>query len=177
MNDSRKAFLIFILSVLTLTVSAQIQRSFLGNVLGVSTYDQVRANMRDKGYHISSLFNKDCAVYRDVKFAGYNCEEVYFHFYDNKFYLVCFVLEETNLEDKDTYDSLRLKLINKYPDYKQDENKDVIKFFDSKTLLALRYEFSRNTAKQDLSISYWDFNLANTKIIKDINERNSDEEL
>lgn len=41
----KKLLLSLFLSLLTLTMSAQIQRKFLGNTLGVSTYAQVKENM------------------------------------------------------------------------------------------------------------------------------------
>ena len=120
----KKLLFTFIISVLALDMSAQIQRTFLGNVLAVSTYEEVRTNMRNKGYGISALINKDCAVYSDVKFAGYNCEEAYFNFIDNKFSMVTFIFEETSIKDTDTFNSLKEKLISKYPDFKHEEKEE-----------------------------------------------------
>ena len=65
----KKILFTFIISVLAIDMSAQIQRTFLDNVLAVSTYEEVRTNMRNKGYGISGLINKDCAVYSYIKFA------------------------------------------------------------------------------------------------------------
>lgn len=44
----KKLLFTLFLSLLTLTMSAQIQRTFLGNTLGESTYAQVKANMAKK---------------------------------------------------------------------------------------------------------------------------------
>ena len=65
----KKIAFTFLLILLTLTMSAQIQRTFLGNTLGESTYAQVKANMAKKGYEISNSGNKDCAIFYNVKFA------------------------------------------------------------------------------------------------------------
>ena len=173
----KKLLFTFIISVLALDMSAQIQRTFLGNVLAVSTYEEVRTNMRNKGYGISALINKDCAVYSDVKFAGYNCEEAYFNFIDNKFSMVTFIFEETSIKDTDRFNSLKEKLISKYPDFKHEEKEDVVLFYDNSTFLSLRNEISDSTSKYVLSISYWDFNLTKEKLLNDMNKRNSYDEL
>lgn len=54
----KKNIFIILLSLLTLNISAHIQHNFLGNILGVSAYDQVRYNMYDKGYINSAPHNK-----------------------------------------------------------------------------------------------------------------------
>ncbi len=172
----KKILFTFIISVLALDMSAQIQRTFLDNVLAVSTYEEVRTNMRNKGYGISGLINKDCAVYSYIKFAGYNCEEAYFNFIDNKFSMVTFIFEETSIKDTDTFNSLKEKLISKYPDFKQEEKENVVIFYDKSTVLSLRNEISDSTAKYVLSISYWDLNLTKEKLLNDINKRNSNDE-
>ena len=173
----KKILFTFMISVLALNMSAQIQRTFLGNVLAVSTYEEVRTNMRNKGYRISDLINKDCAVYSDVKFAGYNCEEAYFNFIDNKFSMVTFIFEETSIKNTDTFNSLKEKLISKYPYFNHEEKEDVVLFCDNSTFLSLRNEISDSTAKYVLSISYWDFNLTKEKLVNDMNKRNSSDEL
>lgn len=173
----KKIIFTLFISLLTLTISAQIQRTFLGNVLAVSTYEEVRTNMRNAGYRISNLINKDCTVYSDVKFAGYKCEEAYFHFIDNKFSMVTFIFEETSIKDTDTFNSLKKKLISKYPNFKHEEKKDVVLFYDNTTFLSLRNEISDSTAKYILSISYWDFHLTKKKLLNDMNKRNSNNEL
>ena len=58
----KKILFTFIISVLALDMSAQIQRTFLGNVLAVSTYEEVRTNMRNKGYGISGLIGSGTEV-------------------------------------------------------------------------------------------------------------------
>ena len=79
----KKLLFTLFLSLLTLTMSAQIQRTFLGNTLGVSTYAQVTSNMTQKGYSLDKASDKDCAIYNYVKFAGYDCKSAYFYFHNN----------------------------------------------------------------------------------------------
>ncbi len=131
----KKILFTLILSLLTLTMSAQIQRKFLGNTLGVSTYAQVKANMTQKGYRLAESSDKDCAVYDNVKFAGYDCKNVYFYFYNNKLKSVMFVLGQSF--QKESFNSdievLRNKLIDKYALYKVKNDDYEINFTDGNT--------------------------------------------
>ena len=158
----KKNIFIILLSLLALNISARIQRNFLGNILGVSSYDQVRYNMYDKGYINSAPYNKDYTVYRNVKFAGYTCEEADFHFYDKKFYMVSFIIGKT-VNTKEMFESLKEKLQNKYPNYKYEEEESNIKFQDNTTLLILRNNTFDETAENYLSLTYIDLNLSKKK--------------
>ena len=91
--------------------------------------------------------------------------------------MVTFIFEETSIKDTDTFNSLKEKLISKYPDFKHEEKEDVVLFYDNSTFLSLRNEISDSTAKYVLSISYWDFNLTKEKLVNDMNKRNSNDEL
>lgn len=170
----KKNIFIILLSLLTLNISAHIQHNFLRNILGVSAYDQVRYNMYDKGYINSAPHNKDYAVYRNVKFAGYTCEEADFHFYDNKFYMVSFIIGKTG-NTKEIFESLKDKLQNKYPNYKYEEEENNIKFQDNTTLLILRNNTFDKTAENYLSLTYIDLNLSKKKIDDKISKNYSDE--
>lgn len=170
-----RIFFIILLSLLTLNISAQIQRLFLGNTLGVSTYDQVRYNMYDKGYQTLEDHRNNYISYRDVRFAGYTSKEAYFYFYDKNFYMVTFIIKETD-NTKDTFDSLKGKLQNKYPNHKVDEEENVVTFHDNTTLLVLR----NNTSKEEISnkyssLTYIDLNLSKKRIDDEMNKNYSDE--
>lgn len=170
----RKIIFTVLLSLLALNISAQIQRYFIGNTLGVSTYDQVRYNMYDKGYHTLADHRNDYAAYRDVKFAGYTCEEAYFNFYDNKFYMVSFIIEKA-VNTKEIFESLKDKLQNKYPNYKDEEKDDIVKFHDNTTLLILRNNTSDEKTENYLSLTYIDLNLSKKRIVNEMNKNHSDE--
>ena len=170
----RKIIFTVLLSLLALNISAQIQRYFIGNTLGVSTYDQVRYNMYDKGYYTLADHRNDYAAYRDVKFAGYTCEEAYFNFYDNKFYMVSFIIEKA-VNTKEIFESLKDKLQNKYPNYKDEDKDDVVKFHDNTTLLILRNNTSDEKTENYLTLTYIDLNLSKKRIDNKMNKNHSGE--
>ena len=130
----KKLLFTLFLSLLTLTMSAQIQRTFLGNTLGVSTYAQVTSNMTQKGYSLDKASDKDCAIYNYVKFAGYDCKSAYFYFHNNYLKSVMFILEQSF--QKESFNSeieiLRNKLIDKYALYIEKNDDYEIKFIDEK---------------------------------------------
>ena len=76
----KKLLFTLFLSLLTLTMSAQIQRTFLGCTLGVSTPAQVKANMAQKGYSPSDTSNKGCYIYDNINFAGFSNTQAFFLF-------------------------------------------------------------------------------------------------
>ena len=135
----KKLLFTLFLSLLTLTMSAQIQRTFLGNTLGVSTYAQVTSNMTQKGYSLDKASDKDCAIYNYVKFAGYDCKSAYFYFHYNYLNSVMFILEQSF--QKESFNSeieiLRNKLIDKYALYIEKNDDYEIKFIDENTLLVV----------------------------------------
>ena len=76
----KKLLFTLFLSLLTLTMSAQIQRTFLGCTLGVSTPAQVKANMAQKGYRTPDTSNKGCYIYDNINFAGFSNTQAFFLF-------------------------------------------------------------------------------------------------
>lgn len=170
----RKIIFTALLSLLALNISAQIQRNFIGNTLGVSTYDQVRYDMYDKGYHALGDRRNDYIDYTDVKFAGYTCEDAYFYFYDKKFYKVSFIIEKA-VNTKEIFESLKDKLQNKYPNYKDEDKEDVVMFQDNTTLLILLNNTSDEKAENYLSLTYIDLKLFQKRIVNEMNKNHSDE--
>ena len=168
----KKLLFTLFLSLLTLTMSAQIQRTFLGNTLGESTYAQVKANMAKKGYEISNSGNKDWAIFYNVNFAGYNCEQAYFYFSNDKFCFVSFILQESYLQDnlKETFNLLRKKLMAKYYMYNTVNEENSVSFKDLKTLNSLNIKNLDDSGKYCLYIGYSD-----NEILNSINKQNSDE--
>lgn len=79
-----KRFILSIaLSLLVLTISAQIQRTFFGCTLGVSTKAFVKNAMIRRGYHLVVKNNK--YIYYDVKFGGFECDKVVLSFFLGNF--------------------------------------------------------------------------------------------
>ena len=96
------------------------------------------------------------------------------HTYDNKFYMVSFIIGKTG-NTKEIFESLKDKLQNKYPNYKYEEEENNIKFQDNTTLLILRNNTFDKTAENYLSLTYIDLNLSKKKIDDKISKNYSDE--
>ena len=168
----KKLLFTLFLSLLTLTMSAQIQRTFLGCTLGVSTPAQVKANMAQKGYRPSDTSNKGCYIYDNINFAGFSNTQAFFYFYKNKLYLVSFILDHSFLGDSfDTkIDLLRERLLEKYSSYvcKSDYYDFVLN--DNKTTNTLKRIFLNETGLYMLTLMYMD-----DKLLDEKEKSNSDE--
>ena len=88
--------------------------------------------------------------------------------------MVSFIIGGTG-NTKERFESLKDKLQNKYPNYKDDEEENVVKFHDNTTFLVLRNNASNETAENYLSLTYIDLNLSKKKIDDKINKNYSDE--
>lgn len=128
--------------------------------------------MAKKGYEISNSGNKDCAIFYSVKFAGYNCEQAYFYFSNDKFCFVSFILQESYLQDnlKETFNLLRKKLMDKYYMYNTVNEENSVSFKDLKTLNTLNIKNLDDSGKYCLYIGYSD-----NEILNSINKQTSDE--
>ena len=71
----KKVFLSLLISLIALTVSAQIQRSFLGCTL-TSSYQEVKDHLTQEKYDIGS--DDDIIFVYNTKFAGFDCEWIAF---------------------------------------------------------------------------------------------------
>lgn len=115
-----KRFILSIaLSLLVLTISAQIQCSFFGCTLGVSTKAFVKNAMIRRGYHLVVKNNK--YIYYDVKFGGFECDKVVLSFFSGKLFRVDIHINNQNgdksLADQE-YKKLHSLLDAKYSNYK-----------------------------------------------------------
>ena len=168
----KKLLFTLILSLLTLTMSAQIQRRFLGCTLGVSTPAQVKANMAQKGYRTPDTSNKGCYIYDNVNFAGFSNTQAYFYFYKNKLYLVSFILDHSFLGDSfdSQIDLLREMLLKKYSSYVFKSDYYDLVLNDNKTTNTLKRMFLNDTGLYILTLMYMDDKLSDEK-----EKSNSDE--
>lgn len=167
-----KRFIIILLfSKLALTMPAQIQRVFQGNVLGVSTYKQVSANMACKGYRPNNS-NKEYIVYSNVEFAGLKCEQAIYFFYSDKLYLVSFILNKAYAKEifNGQFKSIKYSLFEKYERYNSVNDEDAVGFEDNKTFLSLGINNNNKKGIYILSIGYFD-----KKIMKEKDKSLSDE--
>lgn len=148
------------LSLLVITVSAQIQRTFLGCTLAETSFRDVERVMTLKGYEMNS--NSDCIVAHDVKFAGYKCKSIHFNFYKNVLYQVAIIFESSYNESTllETLGILADKLDDKYSSFKTYEVDDAKVYEDDKTRLVLSIAGDN---KKFLFMSYRDNSLYGQK--------------
>lgn len=114
-----KRFILSIaLSLLVLTISAQIQRTFFGCTLGVSTKAFVKNAMIRKEYPLVVKNNK--YIYYDVKFGGLECAKVVFSFFSGKLFRVDIYIDNQSVKSlaDQEYKKLHSLLDAKYSNYK-----------------------------------------------------------
>lgn len=114
-----KRFILSIaLSLLVLTISAQIQRTFFGCTLGVSTKAFVKNAMIRKEYPLVVKNNK--YIYYDVKFGGFECAKVVFSFFSGKLLRVDIYIDNQSVKSlaDQEYKKLHSLLDAKYSNYK-----------------------------------------------------------
>lgn len=166
-----KRFLLsLVLLLVVITVSAQIQRTFLGCTLGVSTKAFVKNAMTKKGYRLKRIDENEKYVYQNVKFIEYTCKEVCFSFYAGKLLSIDFFMESQinnnyrNLPELE-FKELRSILDAKYSAYKEDEQfyDDYVsnwycRYWDVNTYINLQI-YNRFSVERLLGLSYIDLGL------------------
>lgn len=157
----KKLLFTLFLSLLTLTMSAQIQRTFLGNTLGESTYEQVKNNMARKGYRMNEASDSVYAEFDNIKFSGYDCKKAFFEFYDNKLYFVTFILGQSSQKESlnSKMEELRTDLTDKYAQYIDTNEDDRISFFDETTAISTTRSFVKKDNQYIIIFSYMDIKL------------------
>lgn len=162
----KKLLFTLLLSLLTLAMSAQIQRTFLGNTLGVSTCAQVKSNMIQKGYRVAEGSGTDCLIFLNVKFAGCSCEKAFFYFHNKKLYMVSFLLEQSFIKDSfnQEIEILKDRLIYKYPQYITINEDDHLSANDGVTAVSVACSYLEEYYLHMLSLGYIDNKLMEEKI-------------
>jgi len=165
----------FIILLVSLSCFSQISRTFWGVTLGISTKQQVKNVLVQKGYKITTESDGSYSVTPDnVAFGGGYWTYVNFCFVDGKLSAVWFQNNERQspLALNDLYDKLKLSLDKKYSSYYYglplDDTTKSADYDDGKTtiLLSVRnYHFL-----QYLSISYEDNALRNKKDQNEVDE-------
>ena len=156
-----KKILTFILGIyLCLSVSAQIQRTFMGSKLGASKYT-VLQNFKSKGYSLTF----DGRFYEKTKlvsFGGMTWTNIAIEFTSNKF-------EEFNVfttnASQDQYQQVLQAINKKYARYK-DKDKWIPWYDDGITVVCITYVPNRRY----LCLTYYDKHLAHLQISKDNSE-------
>lgn len=163
----KKVFLSLLISLIALTVSAQIQRTFLGCTL-TSSYQDVKRHLTQEKYDLES--NEDLIVVYNTKFAGFDCESVAFGFYKGKLLSVTISYESSYIKNDllKTLSILADKLDNKYYSLKVLDLEDAKVYMDDKTKCYLTIA---GNSKMGLYMRYKD------KPLNDEREAENDSEL
>lgn len=155
--------------VFCMTAQAQLKRNILGSQLGVSTEEQVKDTMSQRGYEVSSS-DKDSFSYKDVMFAGNKCDIVTYGFFNNKLYAVSFVIGQSEYNEipQNIYNALRSSLARKYSGYKMKITDTECTYKDNKTLIVL--SVLKNVYGYAVGLSYGDLNLFGKKYDEELDE-------
>ena len=143
------------LSILSLTVSAQIQRQFMGQTLGESTKSEVFKGLEDKGAFNDHTIVEETISVNNIRFGGYTWSVAMFMFYENKLITVLFLDFEDSSKIK--WDGLVNKLSSKYEKYKTDDVDNSKTYIDERTYLNIRTNDGR------ITLGYSDLELAKKK--------------
>lgn len=157
----KKLLFTLFLSLLTLTMSAQIQRTFLGNTLCESTYEQVKNNMAQKGYRMIETQEGVSADFDNIKFSGYDCKTAIFNFYENKLYFVTFILGQSSQKEfiNSKMEELRTDLTDKYAQYFDSDEDDILSFVDGNTFITASRSFVEKDNLYLIILNYFDIKL------------------
>ena len=166
----KRFYILIIFSLCTVTVTAQIQRNIFDFTLGVTTKTQVQNYLIRHHYNYSINKNGEYEV-RNLIFAGHNWPSVYFSFYNDKFYCVDFIDNESHTPVETlglVWKRLNSSLNKKYSIYSISSKDDYVEFSDNKTNVSLKF---RNTlGEKMLSIMYYDIFLLNQMISSEESE-------
>lgn len=138
----KKACLLLLLTFISISVFAQIQRKFYDFHLGTTTDKEVVSYFKDKGKEYQ--FEGNTISVSDMKFGGEQWPNVIFNFYNNRLYSVLFInseLETPEASLEGTYNRLKRNLDEKYSIYynKITSVNYFIGYTDEKTDACLRF--------------------------------------
>lgn len=155
-----------------LTISAQIQRTFFGLTLGVSTKNDVIRYFRENG--LAYKREGDAYLVQKKEWGGHTWSLVSLHFFDNKFYSVHFFDGEMNTAKatlETLWDKYSNSLYSKYSQYYVNEQSqsNLSVYSDKATTMSARFE-KNSEGYVVLSIMYADINL----LLKKRDKENSD---
>ena len=151
----KKVIILFLL-LSCITTNAQLQRSILGNSLGVSKKSQVIQNMRNKGNKVTIV---DVNIIRvdDVNFGGNKWGCVFFRFYKGILYYARFQDSEydTSRETLDiTWKNLRSSLKKKYYLEIITDQDEELRFDDDRTIISADYSYFEGY--KGIGLAYYD---------------------
>lgn len=135
-----KQILLTLSLFLSLSINAQIQRSFLGLTLGEATKPEVKRTLINKGMSVEEY--KGHITTNDLTFGGEIWSNVVFKFYKGKLYSIVFGMEVSS-SNKPSVKKDILRVISilkeKYPKFLMIDEEENITFYDLKTVASVSY--------------------------------------
>ncbi len=167
----RKILILFSL-FFVLSAQSQIQRSFLGYTLGITTKTELIRSMRSKGKQISNTKVDDNAIrVKQMKFGGKMWPDIFFMFYNNRLCVVNFIDTGESLSQETLdlqWSIIKNNLSKKYSSYLIKRTEEELEYNDNKTKIWTSYSYYNGY--KSISLLYCDdylFNLKNKKDIED----------
>ena len=145
---------------MSLSMQAQIQRTFMGQTLGVSTKAEVIDALDDKGAFPSHLNGEDVICIKDIRLGGHSWGMITFVFYNDILLTVLLGETESYLDPdlcEQKWKNIVNKLDSKYSDFKIDDEDKLKSYRDNYTILIV----SRKTGT--VAMGYTDYQLGTKK--------------
>lgn len=137
----KRITIILFLVFCSLNMYSQLQNQFFGCTLGYTSERSVFDQLKQKGYN--PFYSYNVLVINNPSFGGAKWPCVAFYFKNDKLSEVRFMQDRTTStihSIRNTFNTLRRKLKEKYDNYKFEEDTQVVTFGDEKTLIALSLE-------------------------------------
>ncbi len=171
MNPMKNIVTVLILCFSFIFANAQIQRTFLGNTLGVTTWNNAKSTLSQKGLEIIDCNQQAGTILvGNVTFSSYPCEFATLYFHNGLFYKIFFFIKCAELESDilPVYNNFKKKLKNKYSSYITSDDDGSIMFEDKVSFIYLGHSYSNNL--YDTGLIYADKKIDNQRKQADNNE-------
>ncbi len=141
---SKKSLFLIVYILFSSTAMCQIQRSFFGLTLNVSTISQVENYLRSNNRHYEWTDTNQIMA-QNMQFGGYIWSWVSFYFSNGKLAQVGFVtLDRSYYPIDNMWKSLSRRYKEKYPSYLVYDDAESINFKDSFTSLYITHSYLNN---------------------------------
>ncbi len=149
----KKTLLFILAGLMALSMQGQIQRTFMGQTLGVSTKSEVLKSLEYKGAFEQIISGEQTVCIKDIRFGGHLWGMITFNFYNGKLMNVSLIDFNENASMPnymDKWDEIIRKLDSKYNLYKATDNEKLKSYKDNITTIMLSKELGT------ISLSYID---------------------
>ena len=171
MNLMKKIVTVLILCFSFIFANAQIQRTFLGNTLGVTTWNNAKSILSQKGIEIIDCNQQAGTILvGNVTLSCYPCEFATLYFHNGLFYKIFFFIKCAELESDilPVYNNFKKKLKNKYSSYITSDDDESIMFDDKLSFIYLGHSYSNKL--YDTGLIYADKKIDDQRKQADNNE-------